>query len=728
MPVLLDIAAPYRARRDLTGYGTPGYTAPEVVDGQRPTPRTDVFGAGLLLAELALGRRLFPKVVEDHLAPVGGYAEPIQAATEELDREMGTDLARMLSCFMALDPAQRPADATEAAEMVAETAALARVRKAATRQRGSSSLTGLERRLPRPLAQVLRSWRLAREPQRRLFFAFGLAETFTRYLAALALVDYLSRPWRDDGVEEQLAGLGQPLTFGRWQQLLRTLLNALRERPGQPFIAELPDLLQGDNLAGIRQIDKIVPDRNLVAHGRMVVPSGAVPEKLKRVEKHLRRLLECTRFLGAYPLLFTEEQRALRDGRFESTVLEMHGSPSEPDRRVLVSRTPPVAGTLSLCRFDFSERLILDPFLVHQPCPCCQLDHVFLWSGGDKKGRISYLHYASGHSMKERPLDAAEERRPLLEVLAQREELNLLGPLGVEATESERYWTGEMPCQQGQLLGGRYELGEEIGRGAMGVVFSARYPATGGRRAVKMIRPDLAGTDRGLLRRLGREAAILERLKDQPNIVRLYEFGVTDDESTCYLVMELLEGGTLEDRLTSGDLPSMDELIQIASGLGATLAVVHEAGVIHRDLKPSNILLDKQGRPRIADFGVARDLTVRGTATAGFVGALLYSAPEQLSGGKVGPWTDAFSLGLLLYDLTTGQIPMQDSVRRAQQIPSHLKAAERGDSVSKSIPNEIWSDQRIVPWLAYLAALTRQEPSSRPENPAMPPELASAAG
>jgi serine/threonine protein kinase len=199
-----------------------------------------------------------------------------------------------------------------------------------------------------------------------------------------------------------------------------------------------------------------------------------------------------------------------------------------------------------------------------------------------------------------------------------------------------------------QMLSGRYRIERMLGQGGMSDVFRALDTNTGEPVAVKVVR----SADPDLARRLAQEAKALARL-EHPGLVRFLDAGVHDEQA--FLVMELVEGPTLAERLRRGALSPARTAV-----LGRTLAdaldYVHTRGIVHRDVKPANILLGPRSRVRLADFGIARmvdasSLTVTGTT----LGTAAYMAPEQLEHHVVGTAADVWSLGVILLECLTGQ-------------------------------------------------------------------------
>lgn len=209
----------------------------------------------------------------------------------------------------------------------------------------------------------------------------------------------------------------------------------------------------------------------------------------------------------------------------------------------------------------------------------------------------------------------------------------------------------------GTLLATRYRLEQALGEGGMGRVFAAVDQQLGRRVAVKLIRDDMqddSARDRFL--REARAAAVLTH----PNACQLFE--VAEHEGNPFLVMELLQGESLADRLARERL-AKDEAIAVILPLMDALTKFHEAGLIHRDLKPSNVYLTSQG-VKLLDFGLARRTQRSDAVTApaitvpgAIAGTMRYMAPEQLTGDPVDARTDVFALGVMLYEMLTGRVP-----------------------------------------------------------------------
>jgi tRNA A-37 threonylcarbamoyl transferase component Bud32 len=231
---------------------------------------------------------------------------------------------------------------------------------------------------------------------------------------------------------------------------------------------------------------------------------------------------------------------------------------------------------------------------------------------------------------------------------------------------------------------GDYDILAEVGRGGMGVVYKARHRSLHRLAALKMVLAgEFASPAQELRFRL--EAELAARVQ-HPNIVQLYEIG--SHGGRPFLAMEWVEGGSLADRLDGQPWPPGGAAALVET-LARAMHVAHGEGVVHRDLKPANILLAANGTPKIADFGLAqpRDGAATLTQTGFLVGTPGYMAPEQASGRRalVGPATDIYALGVVLYQLLTGQLPF------------------RGDS-ALDVLRAVMSDEPVRPrhWQAHL--------------------------
>ena len=240
----------------------------------------------------------------------------------------------------------------------------------------------------------------------------------------------------------------------------------------------------------------------------------------------------------------------------------------------------------------------------------------------------------------------------------------------------------------------RYEVIDLVARGGMADVYRAMDTRLDREVAVKVVRE----ANDELVRRLVLESNILARL-NHPAIVGIHDAG--EHEGLPYLVMQLVEGTTLAARLREEGPLRAEELVGIARPLAEGLAHAHDLDVTHRDVKPGNVLCDRDGKPRLSDFGIAHAVgNARMTQTGLVVGTGAYLAPEQLAGREVGPSADVYSLGLVLLECLTGEraFPGTDAEATAARLA-------RDPEIPEDIP---------ASWASLLQDMTRREADRRP--------------
>jgi serine/threonine-protein kinase len=208
----------------------------------------------------------------------------------------------------------------------------------------------------------------------------------------------------------------------------------------------------------------------------------------------------------------------------------------------------------------------------------------------------------------------------------------------------------------GTHLNDRYRLEERIGSGGMSTVYSAFDPTLERWVAIKLMHRDLSG-DPDQLERFRREARAVASLS-HPHVVTVIDFG--EDDGTPYIVLERVEGETLKDRIRRmGRLP-VAEAVAYAIEIGRALSAAHAERLVHRDVKPQNVLIDGEGRAKVTDFGIARSLEAHGlTATGRVLGTTDYVSPEQALGHDVTEQSDLYSLGIVLFEMLTGEVPFK---------------------------------------------------------------------
>jgi eukaryotic-like serine/threonine-protein kinase len=253
---------------------------------------------------------------------------------------------------------------------------------------------------------------------------------------------------------------------------------------------------------------------------------------------------------------------------------------------------------------------------------------------------------------------------------------------------------------QRHLIDGRYALGNFLGGGGMAQVYLAHDEVLGRDVALKILRESY--TDEEFVERFKREAKNAAAL-NHPNIVQVYDQGQTED-GTYYIAMEYVPGDTLKSRITREGRLDPGEAAGIASRVAEALDVAHQRGIVHRDIKPQNVLLTPSGEAKVADFGIARAASSKTVTDKNLVlGTAAYMSPEQAMGEPVGPASDLYSLGVVLYEMLTGELPYQaedpiaTAMKHLDEPPRHPREA------NPAVPEE-------------LDALTTKLLAKRPED------------
>ena len=207
----------------------------------------------------------------------------------------------------------------------------------------------------------------------------------------------------------------------------------------------------------------------------------------------------------------------------------------------------------------------------------------------------------------------------------------------------------------GKVLGGRYEVQDKIGTGGMATVFRGRDSVLGRTVAIKTMLPQYAA-DPSFAARFKQEAQAAAALQS-PYIVSVYDWG--KDGDTYYIIMEYLRGTDLKSGIRKHGALDCKKVAQIGSQIAQALSVAHKHDIIHRDIKPQNIMVQPDGNIKVMDFGIARAKNSHLTQDNSVLGTAHYVSPEQTQGKALGPTTDIYSLGIVMYESATGQVPFQ---------------------------------------------------------------------
>jgi len=271
---------------------------------------------------------------------------------------------------------------------------------------------------------------------------------------------------------------------------------------------------------------------------------------------------------------------------------------------------------------------------------------------------------------------------------------------------------------------GRYEIVRVLGKGAMGVVYEGRDPNINRRVAIKTARRDImeaSGMADEMMERFLREARAAGVL-NHPNIITIYD--ADEQDGVAYIAMEYIEGGDLLDAIQRRQSYRMDEIAEIGATVCEALAAAHDQGVVHRDVKPANIMMPENGPLKIADFGIARVSDSNLTQEGALIGTPHYMSPEQFMGQTVDGRSDLFSVGIILYEMLTGERPfsgealstvMHHVIKSVPAVPTELNFAvpdALGQVVMKALskrPQDRYQDGRAM------AAALRESMKTKPD-------------
>ena len=243
--------------------------------------------------------------------------------------------------------------------------------------------------------------------------------------------------------------------------------------------------------------------------------------------------------------------------------------------------------------------------------------------------------------------------------------------------------TTQTVTEIGTTLGGRYRLVELLGQGGMATIYRARDAQLDRDVAVKLMRPEY-GEDPDFLARFRDEARAAASL-NHPNIVSVFDFG--EGESGPYLVMELLEGEDLASIIRGNGPLAPRQAARVSAEAAKALQAAHVRGIVHRDVKPSNILVGRDGRIKVADFGIARaineaQVTVPGVA----MGSVHYFSPEQARGEPATVASDIYALGIVLFESLTGQRPFSGDGAAAIALARLTTTPPRPSALRQGVP------------------------------------------
>ena len=500
-------------------------------------------------------------------------------------------------------------------------------------------------KLPFPVASLYRHTHSSHEPQARLGYTLRMAEGLLRFLAYVNLADAASRQMADKYFQNWLSAIEKP-GMGKLLGLFRSILSYVPN----PFIEELRGLTKDWWMAA----SSVIRIRNRLVHDKFAVGPSEAELILKEIQTPLRVLLTEVQFLQRYHFGIGNDLRWTgKDNAwiwYPSRGIEETGEPLK-----MLSQAPPVEDVPMLLEPRSRRALYLSPWFIWSFCAVDGKDHFFWLQSLERKNQgtatARYKHPLLDLEL-EKGLPTLEDCRgeglSVEEWLRYRHDLPPIVDLGLHPISIHRL----VDPLESISLPSRYKIIGKIGKGNMGTVWHAIDEVIGRHVAVKVLNHDYLDAERH--RRFLREGKNIARVR-HPGVVQVLNLDTMTDGSPV-LVMEFVEGESLQQILSNGQPLQPDGVRTLVKDILKTLHHIHECGIVHRDIKPSNIIISPDG-VKILDFGIAlHKEDTRVTRTLDGMGTPGYMAPEQWE-GKATPQSDIFAVGRLLFTMLVGHLP-----------------------------------------------------------------------